>query len=96
MGLAGVRAGFIGLKSTREKHLRHQDFGKNAAHWEAALSAWEDLVAEVARRLQAGDFRPDPRPAPAKNRQGACEYCRYPLICGFRPEETSARASEEE
>lgn len=93
---AGVKGGFIGLKSSRGKHLRHHDFGKSAAHWEEALRAWEDLVTEVAQVLQAGDFRPDPRPAPVKNRLGACEYCSYPLVCGFSLTETSEISGEEE
>jgi RecB family exonuclease len=95
-GAASLRAGFIGLKSTRDKHLRHQDFGKHAAQWEEVLLAWEDLATEVARRLQAGDFRPDPRPAPVKKNQGACEYCLYSLMCGFSPEEGQDAEGEEE
>ncbi len=93
---ASLKAGFIGLKSIREKHLRHQDFGKDAAHWEQVLGAWVDLVTAVAQSLQTGDFRPDPRPAPAKNRQGACEYCDYPLICRFCPDEASEGGNGEE
>ncbi len=93
---ASLRAGFIGLKSTRDKHLKHQDFGKSASQWEEVLLAWEELATEVARRLQAGDFRPDPRPAPVKKSQGACQYCSYPLMCGFRPREASEAEGEEE
>jgi RecB family exonuclease len=84
--ISGLRAGFIGLKSIRKEHLKHQDFCKDAVHWEEVLLAWEDLTSAVARRLKTGDFRPDPRPAPFKNNQGACAYCRWQLICGFSPE----------
>ncbi len=90
----GFRAGFIGLKSVRRDHLKHQDFGKDAGHWEEVLLAWEELTAAVARRLRAGDFRPDPRPAPYKNNEGACTYCRWQLICSFSPE--AADNAEEE
>jgi RecB family exonuclease len=90
----GIRAGFIGLKSTRKEHLKHQDFGKDAGHWQEVVLAWEKLIGAVARRLQAGDFSPDPRPAPLKNRRGACTYCSWQLICGFSPE--AADPAEEE
>jgi ATP-dependent helicase/nuclease subunit B len=94
--LASLRAGYIGLKSTRREHLRHQDFGKTAAQWDEVLQAWEEQVAAVTRRLQAGDFQPDPRPAPVKANQGACAYCSYALLCGFTPEEASETESEAE
>jgi ATP-dependent helicase/nuclease subunit B len=96
LAAASPRAGFIGLKSTRDKHLKHQDFGKTAAHWDEVLMAWEDLVSDVAQRLEAGDFRPDPRPAPLKNNQGACQYCLYHLLCGFSFEEAQDTEGEEE
>jgi ATP-dependent helicase/nuclease subunit B len=93
---ASLRAGYIGLKSTRREHLRHQDFGKTAAQWDDVLRAWEEQVAVVVRRLQAGDFQPDPRPAPVKATQGACAYCCYALLCGFTPEEAPETESEVE
>jgi RecB family exonuclease len=84
-GTAELGAGFIGLKSSREKHLRYEDFGKKAARWPEVLAAWEERVRELGQRLAAGDFRPDPVPAPAGKRQGACQYCAYTLVCGFSP-----------
>ncbi|MBW1991540.1 MAG: PD-(D/E)XK nuclease family protein, partial [Deltaproteobacteria bacterium] len=96
IGAACLRAGFIGLKSTRDEHLGHQDFGKTPEAWEQLLQAWEELVGALARRLAAGDFRPDPRPAPKGNHQGACEYCSYPLLCGFSHREPPEPEEEEE
>jgi RecB family exonuclease len=93
--IANQRAGFICLKSPRDKDLRHQDFGKSAQRWEEVLLAWEDLVAAAARRLKNGDFRPDPRPAPAQKKLGACEFCPYPLLCGFSPAEDGDAEAEE-
>jgi RecB family exonuclease len=85
-------AGFIGLKSTREKHLKYEDFEKLAHRWPEVLAAWEELVRDLGRRLAAGDFRPAPAPAPAGKKPGACGYCAYHLVCGF----SAGPASEEE
>jgi RecB family exonuclease len=93
--IGALKAGFIGLKSSRKEHLKHQDFGKDAHRWDEVLQGWEDLTAEAARRLQAGDFAPAPRPAPLKKKQGACEYCCYHLICGFTPEASDDAVEEE-
>lgn len=93
---ASLRAGFISLKSTREQHLKHQDFEKQAARWEEVVAAWAEGMTRLARRLQAGDYRPGPTPAPHKKNRGACEYCPYPLICGFSPEPAVEENGEEE
>ncbi len=95
-GLAELGAGFIGLKSSREKHLRYEDFEKKADRWPQVLQAWEERVAELGRRLAAGDFRPDPAPAPAGKQPGACRYCAYFLVCGFAPEPSSEGEGEGE
>ena len=85
------RAGFIGLKSTRDEHLKHEDYQREAEDWEEILAAWEDRLRELARRLEAGDFSPAPVPAPEGRREGACTFCPYPLVCGYRGvEETEA------
>ncbi len=54
--------------------------------------AFAAKVTALGRRLAAGDFRPDPTPAPEKPHGGACQYCPYELVCGFAPEP----AAEEE
>jgi ATP-dependent helicase/nuclease subunit B len=89
---AGLRAGFIGLKSPRPQHLKHEDFKATPETWRAAAAAFVRRVAGLGRRLAAGDFRPDPTPAPEGKDQGACRYCQYRLICGFIP----AAASDDE
>ena len=89
---AHVRAGFIGLKSPRSLHLKHEDFGAPPEKWREAAAAFATRVAALGRRLAAGDFRPDPTPAPDKPHGGACQYCPYELVCGFMP----APAPEEE
>jgi RecB family exonuclease len=89
---ASLRAGFIGLKSPRSHHLKHEDFGVPPEGWQAAAAAFAARVTALGRRLAAGDFRPDPTPAPDKPHGGACQYCPYELVCGFTP----APAAEEE
>lgn len=92
---AQLRAGFIGLKSPRPQHLKHEDFKATPETWQAAAAAFAERVAALGRRLAAGDFRPDPNPAPEGKDQGACRYCRFDLICGFIPETASTDEEED-
>jgi RecB family exonuclease len=80
---ARLRAGFIGLKSPRSHHLKHEDFGASPEKWREAAAVFAAKVAALGRRLAAGDFRPDPSPPPARLHDGACQYCPYELVCGF-------------
>jgi len=89
---ASLRAGFIGLKSPRPQHLKHEDFGVPPDTWREAAAAFAAKVTALGRRLAAGDFGPEPFPAPEGKNLGACQYCPYALICGFAP----APAEEEE
>jgi RecB family exonuclease len=89
---ANLRAGFIGLKSPKSHHLKHEDFGASTEQWHQAAEAFARRVAALGRRLAAGDFCPDPTPAPEGNKSGACQYCPYALVCGF----IAAPAKEEE
>ncbi|MEJ2672572.1 MAG: PD-(D/E)XK nuclease family protein, partial [Deltaproteobacteria bacterium] len=57
---ANLRAGFIGLKSPRPQHMKHEDFKATPETWQAAAAAFAQRVAALGRRLAAGDFRPDP------------------------------------
>ncbi|MBU4234540.1 MAG: PD-(D/E)XK nuclease family protein [Desulfobacterales bacterium] len=90
--VANLRAGFIGLKSPRSHHLKHEDFGVPHSIWQEAAAAFAAKVTALGRRLTAGNFRPDPYPAPEGKKLGACQYCPYALVCGFAP----APAAEEE
>ncbi len=76
---ANLRAGFIGLKSPRSHHLKHEDFGVPPSKWQEAAAAFAAKVTALGRRLAAGDFRPDPTPAPEGKKLGACQYCPYAL-----------------
>ena len=78
-----LRAGYIGLKSPRKDHLKHEDFGKRAGEWPRVAAALVAQLQDLGRRLAAGDFRPNPSPAPAGKNEGACKYCPYNLLCGF-------------
>ena len=98
-GLAGaprepedLRAGFIGLKSLRKDHLKHEEFGKRAGEWPRVAAALVARLQDLGRRLTGGDFCPAPNPAPEGKKLGACQYCPYALLCGF----THATAPEAE
>jgi RecB family exonuclease len=90
---ASLRAGFIGLKSPRPQHLKHEDFGAPPSTWQAAAAAFAARVAALGPRLAEGNFRPDPTPAPEGKKLGACQYCPYAMVCGFTPDPA---ADEEE
>jgi hypothetical protein len=93
--VAKPRAGFIGLKSPRPQHLKHEDFDATPEQWQQAAVAFAERVAALGRRLAVGDFRPDPNPAPEGKNQGVCQYCLYSLICGFIPATVAADEEEE-
>ena len=95
-GETTLKAGYIGLKSAREKHLQHEDFPKRAGEWGQVIAAWEERLAALGRRLAAGDFCPQPAPAPQGKKEGACQYCPFLLICGFLPAEASEGEEEGE
>lgn len=88
----GLRAGYIGLKSSREKHLKHEEFASRSGEWPRVAAALAARLQDLGRRLTAGDFRPRPTPAPVGKNLGACKYCPYALLCGF----SHAVASESE
>jgi RecB family exonuclease len=80
-----ARAGIIGLKSSREEHLKFEDFQLTASGWQEILDSKLPEVARVGERVGEGDFRPDPsQPPPARN--NSCQYCPFILLCGHRPE----------
>jgi RecB family exonuclease len=83
--VAALCAGFIGLKSSREDHLQHQDFAGKKDLWDEVVNAWEEDVRLLGEILLAGDIRPTPRPAPGKRDEGACRFCPFPLICHYKP-----------
>jgi RecB family exonuclease len=92
-----LRAGFIGLKSLRKDHLKHEDFGKRAGEWPRVADALAARLQDLGRRLTAGDFRPAPNPAPEGKKLGACQYCPYALLCGFsHAAATEAEESEQD
>ncbi len=95
-GEATLKAGYIGLKSARQKHLQHEDFSKRAGEWGQVIAKWEERLASLGRRLAAGDFRPQPAPAPQGKKEGACRYCPHLLICGYLTPESPEDEEEGE
>jgi len=82
-----VRAGIIGLKSIRGRHLKFEDYKLDAAAWEAIVRQKVQALAAVGAKFQAGAVGPAPNPPPSQ-RNGACRYCPFALLCGFMPAET--------
>ena len=64
----------------------------HAEEWPQVAAALVARLQDLGRRLAAGDFRPDPTPAPEGKNLGACKYCPFTLLCGF----TSVAAAEDE
>ncbi len=95
-GGSALKAGYIGLKSARDKDLKHEEFPKRSGEWERVIAQMTQRLAQLGKRLAAGDFRPEPFPAPNGRNQGACRYCPYLLICGFVPPETTEDEEEGE
>ncbi|MFZ5450711.1 MAG: PD-(D/E)XK nuclease family protein [Thermodesulfobacteriota bacterium] len=93
-GQAPLKAGFIGLKSARQKDLQHEEFSKRSGEWQRVVAKWIESLTALGARLAAGNFSPEPFPAPQGKDKGACEYCPYLLLCGFSPPE--ALEDEEE
>jgi exodeoxyribonuclease-5 len=93
---APLKAGYICLKSVRERHLQHEDFSKRAGEWDRVIAAWAERLAALGPRLAGGDFRPQPLPEPEGKELGACRYCPYLLVCGFLPPEPVEDEEEEE
>jgi RecB family exonuclease len=94
-GGSAPKAGYIGLKSARDKDLKHEEFPKRSGEWERVIAQMTARLAVLGRRLAAGDFQPEPFPAPQGKKAGACQYCPYLLICGFQPPEASEDEEEE-
>ncbi|MBM4286072.1 MAG: hypothetical protein FJ128_12645 [Deltaproteobacteria bacterium] len=89
-----VRAGYIGLRSPRRDHLKFADYAGKAHEWDRLLDDWADRLAELGRRLRAGDYRPDPRPPDPE--KGPCLYCPYLLVCGYRGEAAAEEGEDGE
>lgn len=92
---ASLRAGFIGLKSSRLDHLKYEDFGVDNEEWQRLVESYCRRLAEAGGRLAAGDFRPSPTPPPSGKDEGACAYCPFPLVCGYAIEKTSDNEGSE-
>lgn len=49
--------------------------------WSDCLSLWEEEIAGLGKRLAAGQFPPDPRPAGSRS---PCRLCSYAVLCKFQ------------
>ena len=81
-----ARAGIIGLKSSREDHLKFEEFKLSADDWREFLDTKLVEVARMGERVGQGDFHPDPS-LPPPQKPNSCQYCPFILLCGHRPKE---------
>lgn len=77
----GLRGGYMGLKSQGE--LAVKEPLDKASAWESCLTDWEREMAELGKKLTAGEFKADPKPKPLGGNQGACTYCPYSGLCTY-------------
>lgn len=77
----GLAAGYIAVKSEGEVQLRQPI--KDEASLDTCLLAWEKEVADLGKKLAAGNFSADPKPTPIDTRNGACLYCPYITLCTY-------------
>ncbi len=62
---AKPRAGFIGLKSPRPQHLKHEDFAATPEKWQPAAVAFADAGGGPGPTSGRGGFSPRPQPGPS-------------------------------
>ena len=77
-----LRAGIIGLKSTRSSHLKYEDFGLSHQDWQELSQQKMQGLAEVGQKIKEGRMSPAPEPAPPQ-RDSACQYCSFALLCWY-------------
>jgi RecB family exonuclease len=82
-----TRAGIIGLKSSRDEHLKFEDYKLSSADWQELRQTKLAVIARRGKRVGEGDYRPDPS-LPPPGSKNSCQYCPFHLLCGYRPATT--------
>lgn len=88
-----VRAGLIGLKSIRNKHLKHEDFKLSPEDWQDIMQQKLANLQELGQRVGEGRIGPDPEPAPPPLAGSVCQYCQFTLLCGYTAQSGEEAAS---
>jgi hypothetical protein len=78
---ASVIGGYIRLDSAGKIKLFDLPFAQE--NWKKLIQKWEAMVSDLFNRMEKGDVRPDPMPAPTKKDKGACRHCPIQVICGY-------------
>jgi RecB family exonuclease len=78
-----ARAGFIGLKSSRDEHLKFEDYDLSADQWREILKNKLLEVSRIGSLVAEGNFRPDPCQPPTAGKS-SCQYCPFNLLCGYQ------------
>lgn len=76
-----VTGGYILLES--EGKIRLFDPSFTEEDWKRLMQIWEARVSQLFNKLEDGDIRPSPIPAPTRKDDGACKNCPVRVLCGY-------------
>ncbi|MBN2373381.1 PD-(D/E)XK nuclease family protein [bacterium] len=79
---AFITGGFIQLDSASS--IKISEISMECEGWKKVLSEWECRASDLFDRLEEGDVRPFPKPAPMRKDEGACEGCPVRVLCGYK------------
>ncbi|MGA1864134.1 MAG: PD-(D/E)XK nuclease family protein [bacterium] len=78
---SAVTGGYIRLDSEGKIRLFEPSFTEE--DWKKIMLIWEQRVSELFNKLEEGDIRPSPIPAPTRKDEGACKNCPVRVLCGY-------------
>lgn len=78
---SAVTGGYIRLDSEGKIRLFEPSFAEE--DWKRIMLIWEARVSELFNKLEDGDIRPSPVPAPTRKDDGACKNCPVRVLCGY-------------
>lgn len=77
-----VIGGYIRVDSEGKIRLFDPSFTKQ--DWKLLIKIWEARASKFFKKLEAGDIRPSPMPAPTRKDEGACKNCPVQVLCGYK------------
>jgi ATP-dependent helicase/nuclease subunit B len=88
-----TEAGYIALKKASEVRVS----GLEKVDWEGFLEKWIEGVRKRLEEPLRGLYNPDPLPPPSSaQKEGACEYCPFPNLCGFEEQKEGEADNSED
>jgi hypothetical protein len=65
--------------------------------WEGFLEKWIEGVRKRLEEPLRGLYNPDPLPPPSSaQKEGTCEYCPFPNLCGFEEQKEGEADNSED